>query len=96
MTARKSAVRSADTAAGAKAGAAKAQARHRDGPAGKPDDGTRRYRFVVGATLAMLEEQVNRLTGEQRDLMLRQVLFATGTGFVAVLECQPERVPESG
>ncbi|RQZ07983.1 hypothetical protein DIE15_33415 [Burkholderia sp. Bp9031] len=45
-----------------------------------------KYQFVTGATLVALEDRVNQLIDEHPDLTLKQVLFAQGTGFVAVLE----------
>ncbi|MGF6851683.1 hypothetical protein [Paraburkholderia sp. CI3] len=45
-----------------------------------------KYQFVTGATLAALEDRVHQLIDEQSNLVLKQVLFAQGTGFVAVLE----------
>ncbi|WP_129518123.1 hypothetical protein [Burkholderia stabilis] len=44
------------------------------------------YQFVTGVTLVALEDRVNQLIDEHPDLTLKQVLFAQGTGFVAVLE----------
>ncbi|WP_159085602.1 hypothetical protein [Burkholderia sp. MSMB0856] len=45
-----------------------------------------KYQFVTGATLVALEDRVNQLIDEHPNLTLKQVLFAQGTGFVAVLE----------
>lgn len=45
-----------------------------------------KYQFVTGATLVALEDRVNQLTHEHPNMTLKQVLFAQGTGFVAVLE----------
>lgn len=47
----------------------------------------RRYRFIVGVTLAALEDDVNRVVHDDPRLCLFQVFYATGTGFVGVLEC---------
>jgi len=53
-----------------------------------------RYRFIVGATLAALEQDLNRIADAEPDIELRQVLLAQGTGFVAVVEygCLPDAV----
>ncbi|MBV8048782.1 MAG: hypothetical protein JO171_16655 [Paludibacterium sp.] len=53
--------------------------------AAPPPDEPGRYRFVTGITLTALETQVN-LLARHEPLALKQVLFATGTGFVAVME----------
>ncbi|RQV33866.1 hypothetical protein [Burkholderia cenocepacia] len=45
-----------------------------------------KYHFVTGPTLVALEDLVNQLIDENPNLTLKQVLFAQGTGFVAVLE----------
>jgi hypothetical protein len=45
-----------------------------------------KYHFVVGVSLTALETALNELDDE---LELRQVLYAQGTGFVAVMERSP-------
>ncbi len=45
-----------------------------------------RYRFVVAASLAALEQELNRLVGEEPDLEFIQLLHAPGTGFIAVVK----------
>jgi len=46
----------------------------------------RRYQFVVGMTLAALEEEVNRIVNNEPSTKLIQVFYAQGTGFVGVVE----------
>jgi hypothetical protein len=46
-----------------------------------------KYQFIVGVSLAALEEQVNRIVRDEPEIKLNQVFYAQGTGFVAVLEC---------
>jgi hypothetical protein len=46
----------------------------------------RKYQFVVGVSLAALEEEVNRLVNDEPALRLIQVLYAVGSGFVAIME----------
>jgi len=46
-----------------------------------------KYQFIVGVSLAALEEQVNRIVSEEPKIKLNQVFYAQGTGFVAVVEC---------
>lgn len=50
-----------------------------------PDKPTekRRFRVIVGISVASIEEELNRVDAE---LDLRQLVYAPGTGFVAVLE----------
>jgi hypothetical protein len=45
-----------------------------------------RYQFVVGVSLAALEEEVNRLVQDDPGLKLIQVLYAVGSGFTAIIE----------
>ena len=45
-----------------------------------------RYQFVVGVSTAALEEELNRLVIDEPCLKLIQVVYAMGTGFVAVVE----------
>lgn len=81
MTARKQ-----EAPSGEKTAAKEATARRGTAPDDKPEAHAQRYRFVVGVTLAALEAQVNQLTADPHGPALKQVLFATGTGFIAVLE----------
>jgi hypothetical protein len=64
-----------------------------------PTDGDKmsRYRFIVGATLAALEQELNRVVDNDPEIELRQVLLAPGTGFVAVIESahEAEVVPKA-
>jgi len=55
-----------------------------------------RYQFVVGASITALEEAVNRIVSEEPCLKLNHVIYAQGTGFVAVIE-HPEnaRTPQT-
>lgn len=46
----------------------------------------KRYRFIAAATLYALEEELDRLVGDEPGLKLIQVLYAAGTGFVGVIE----------
>jgi hypothetical protein len=46
----------------------------------------RRYQFVVGVSLAALDEELDRTAGDDPSIALAQVFYAAGTGFVAVLE----------
>ena len=60
------------------------------------DQQMRRYQFVVGVSLAALEEDLERTAGDDVSIALVQVFYAVGTGFVAVLErrgraSRPER-----
>jgi hypothetical protein len=45
-----------------------------------------RYQFVVGASVTALEEAVNRIVSDEPCLKLSHVIYAQGTGFVAVVE----------
>ncbi|MEO6921018.1 MAG: hypothetical protein ABI171_18710 [Collimonas sp.] len=45
-----------------------------------------RYQFLVGANLATLETDLNRLATDNPGLNLNQVFYVQGTGFVGVLE----------
>ena len=45
-----------------------------------------KYQFVVGVSLSALEEELNRLVNYEPSLKLIQVIFAVGTGFVAIVE----------
>lgn len=42
-----------------------------------------RFQFVVGVSLPVLEKELNEVDAE---LELRQIFYAQGAGFVAVLE----------
>jgi hypothetical protein len=53
----------------------------------------RKYQFVVGVSLAALEEEVNRLVSEEPGLRLIQVLQVMGSGLVAVVE-HADRIAE--
>jgi len=46
----------------------------------------RKYQFVVGVSLPVLEDEVDRLVQDEPGLKLIQVLYAAGSGFVAVVE----------
>lgn len=46
----------------------------------------KKYRFVVGVSLAALEQDLNRMVEDESVFELRQVLYAQGTGFIAVIE----------
>jgi hypothetical protein len=45
-----------------------------------------KYQFVVGVSLAALQADLNRIVQEEPSLQLHQVMYAPGTGFVAVVE----------
>jgi hypothetical protein len=45
-----------------------------------------KYQFVVGVSLAALEADLNRIVQEEPSLKLHQIMYAQGTGFVAVVE----------
>jgi hypothetical protein len=45
----------------------------------------RQYQFVTGISLALLQDEVNRLAADHPDLTLNQVLHVPAHGFVAVL-----------
>ena len=45
-----------------------------------------KYQFVVGVSLAALEQEVKRLVNDEPALKLIQVLYAVGSGFVAIME----------
>ncbi len=48
-----------------------------------------RYQFVVGVSVTALEESVNHIVSDEPCLKLNHVLYAQGTGFIAVVE-RPE------
>lgn len=45
-----------------------------------------RYKFIVGVTLAALEEELNRIVAKDPRTKLIQVFYAQGAGYVAVVE----------
>ncbi|MBS0423445.1 MAG: hypothetical protein JSR71_03235 [Proteobacteria bacterium] len=45
-----------------------------------------RYQFIVGVSLAALEQELNQKMNDQPCLRLSQIFYAQGTGFVAVTE----------
>lgn len=45
-----------------------------------------RYEFIIGVSLSMLEQELNRRVASDPCLALNQVMYAPGTGFVAVVE----------
>lgn len=47
-----------------------------------------RFRFVTGVSIAALEDALNAVPDE---LELKQVLYASGAGFVAILETRDEK-----
>jgi hypothetical protein len=53
-----------------------------------------KYQFIVGVSLAALEADLNRIVQEEPSLKLHQVMYAPGTGFVAVLEHVEVERPE--
>jgi hypothetical protein len=55
-------------------------------PANDKERRVRRYRFIVGVSLAALDDELDRVAGEDEEVALAQVFYAPGTGFVAVLE----------
>jgi hypothetical protein len=50
----------------------------------------RQYQFVTGISLALLQDEVNRLAADHPDLTLNQVLLVPAHGFVAVLQREVE------
>ena len=52
-----------------------------------------KYQFIVGMSVPALEVEINRLVSGDTDLHLRQVLFAQGTGFIAIVERTGEHPP---
>jgi hypothetical protein len=61
----------------------------------KKHEALQKYLFVVGVSLASLEEELNRAAEQEEDLELKQVFYAQGSGFVAILERQSEVESES-
>lgn len=59
-----------------------------------------RYQFITGVSLVALEEELNRVTSNEPSLELKQVFYAQGTGFVALIEhsesvvVEPTKPPE--
>ena len=51
----------------------------------------RQYQFVTRISLALLQDEVNRLAADDPDLMLNQVLLVPAHGFVAVLAREVDR-----
>lgn len=52
-------------------------------------DDARRYRFLVGVTLAALEDDLNQVVTADPSLAVVQVFYAAGTGYVALVERRP-------
>jgi len=55
----------------------------------------RQYQFVIGISLALLQDEVNRLAAESPELTLNQILHVPGQGFVGIIERHVEAAPHT-